>query len=168
MSSHLRGGMADFDRQYVPDPALMRRACRRMILALIVFLVLSSPFTIGGISLVATGNLPGLPFAFGGAVLQIAALITVAATIAVRASLDDATVSGRAVSTSRRILTVTRLGILATIVALLLFAAIRVFLGDYWSLLTAVLISGALWLTASMLRRVRQSYDRVYNIVVGS
>jgi hypothetical protein len=50
-----------------------------MTVAVVIVLVLTMFFTAGGISLLAAGELPGLPFAVGGAVLQVAAITLVVA-----------------------------------------------------------------------------------------
>jgi hypothetical protein len=89
-------------RVRVPDPALMRRAGNRMIRTLIIVLVLVTPLTVGGLSLVAAGELPGLPLAIGGAVLELAAVAVTAAAFRVRSTLDHETISRTSLLAARR------------------------------------------------------------------
>lgn len=147
------------DRVHVPDPALMRRAGRRMAYALVMLLILTTFFTVGGISLLVAGELPGLPFAVGGAVLAIAAIVLVVATVRVRRTLEGQTVARSSLLTARRTAGWVRRITLATAAALIVYGIVRVFVGDPWSLLTAGIISVALLLLArgSKAMRVAQS-----------
>jgi hypothetical protein len=83
--------MAD-PRAPVPNPALMRRATYRMILPFIIVMVLLTFFTVGGISMVIHEELPGLPFAIGGAVAQLAVLALVGTVVCVRLTVNADTV----------------------------------------------------------------------------
>jgi len=88
------------NRIQVPDPELMRRAGTRMVTAMVLVLILTSPLTIGGISLAARGELPGLPLAVGGAVLRLCCLVLVVATLRIRRTLDGRTIARSALLTA--------------------------------------------------------------------
>jgi len=88
------------NRIQVPDPELMRRAGTRMVTAMVLVLILTAPLTIGGISLAAQGELPGLPLAVGGAVLQLCCLVLVVATLRIRRTLDGRTIARSALLTA--------------------------------------------------------------------
>jgi hypothetical protein len=136
------------DRIRVEDPAFLRRAAKRMTLALVMVLALTSFFTVGGISLVKAGQLPGLPLAIGGATLQLAAVVLVVATLGIRGSLRDQTVTRSSLLRARGTTRVVRVVLFAALVALMLYGVVRLALGDPWSLLTAVIIGIALFLLA--------------------
>ncbi len=144
----------------VPDPPLMRRAARRMTVALVVVLALTTIVTVAGFTLLATGQLPGLPLAAGGLILQLALIVLVVVTLRVRYTLDGNTISRAALADARRITVGVRRLALTTIAALLVYALIRLGFGDPWSLLTAVLIGIALWFLAAGAKRIRQAHDR--------
>jgi hypothetical protein len=78
------------NRVHIPDPNLMRRAGTRITIALIIVLILTTPFTIGGITLLANGELPGLPLAACGAVVQIGCIVVVVFTLRIRRTLNQA------------------------------------------------------------------------------
>lgn len=143
----------------VPDPALMRRAGTRMVIALVIVLVLATFFTAGGVSLTAAGELPGLPLAIGGAVVQLALVIIVVAVIRIRRTLTGQTIARSALTSARRTAIFVRRLALAAIAGLLAYALVRVILGDRWTLLTAVFISIPLWVVATGARRLRIAYD---------
>src|SRR5690349_23707022 len=128
------------DRVHVPDPALLRRAATRMTVAVVILLILTTFFTAGGISLLAAGEPPGLPFAAGGAVLQLAAIALVVATRRVRRTLDGQTVARSSLISARRTSGWVRRSTLATLLALIAYGAVRLALGDPWSLVTAGII----------------------------
>lgn len=148
------------DRIHVDDPAFMRRARRRMTVALVMVLILTSFFTAGGISLVAAGELPGLPLAIGGAVLQIAAIVLVVATLRVGRSLDGQTVTRSSLRTARRTAGAVRLTAVVTLLALLLYGAVRFALGDHWSIVTAGIIGIALFFLARGGKALRRAHDQ--------
>jgi hypothetical protein len=150
--------MAD-PRVPVPDVTLMRRATYRMIIPFIVVMFLLTFFTAGGTSMLINGELPGLPFAIGGAIAQLAVLTLVIAVLRVRLTLSGDTISATALAAASRITRLTRRALLATIAGLLLYALIRAVLGDPWTLLTAAIISIALWTTAIGARRLAGGYQ---------
>jgi hypothetical protein len=119
-----------------------------MTIAVVIMLILTTFFTAGGVSLLVAGELPGLPFAVGGAVLQIAAIALVVATWHVRRTLDGRTVARSSLLTARRAAGWVRRITLATLIALLGYGVIRLTLGDPWSLVTACVISIGLFLLA--------------------
>jgi uncharacterized membrane protein len=148
------------DRVRVEDPAYMRRAAKRMTFALVMVLALTSFFTVGGISLVRAGELPGLPFAIGGAVLQLAAVVLVVAALGVRSSLRDQSVSRSSMVRARRTIRVVRLTLFGTALALILYAVARLALGDPWTLLTVAVIGFALLLLARGTKAIITAQDR--------
>jgi hypothetical protein len=145
--------MAD-SRVPVPDPALMRRATYRIIVPFIIVMVLLTFFTVGGISLVINGELPGLPFAIGGAIAQLAVLVLVGTVLRVRLTLNGDTISTSAVTAAGRTVRLVRRALRAAVAALLLYALVRAAIGDRWTLLTAAIISVALWTIAVGTRRL--------------
>jgi len=149
------------DRVHVADPALMRRAGRRMAFALVMVLILTTFFTVGGISLLVAGELPALPFAVGGAVLEIAAIVLVVATLRVRRTLDSETVARSSLLTARRTAGWVRRITLVTALVLIAYGIVRVVVGDPWSLLTAGIISVALLLLARGAKAMRLAQGRV-------
>ncbi len=118
----------------------MRRATKRMTIALVFLLILTTFFTVGGISLVAAGELSGLPFAVGGVVLQVSAIALVIATWNIRRALDGQSVARASLLTARRASIWVRRVTLATIVALIGYGIVRTALGDPLSLVTACII----------------------------
>ena len=151
------------DRVPVPDPALMRRAATRMTVAVVIVLVLTTFFTAGGISLLIAGELPGLPLAIGGAVLQIAAIALVVATWRVRRTLDAQTVARSALQTARLTSGWVRRITLTTLFALLGYGVIRLALGDPWSLVTACVISIGLFLLARGSKAIGLAQEQALN-----
>jgi hypothetical protein len=144
----------------IPDPTLMRRAGNRMILALIAILILVTPFTIWGVVLLAAAELPGLPLAVGGVVLAIAATATTVATLQIRRTLSDGTVTRDSLLRARRVATRARAASLMTLLALLLFGLIRLLAGEWWSLLGAIMTGVALYFFARGARTVIQAQSR--------
>lgn len=147
-------------RIQVPDPALMRRAASRTVLVLVVVLALTTFFTAAGVSLLAAGELPGLPFAVGGAVVQLALVVLVVAMLRVRRSLDGQTIARTALVTARRTTVAVGRAALATLAALLLYALARLTLGDRGTLLTAGIISPALLTLSVGTKRLRKAQDQ--------
>lgn len=152
------------ERVHVPDPALMRRATRRMTVALVLLLILATFFTVGGISLVAAGELAGLPFAVGGGVLQISAIALVIATWNIRRTLADQTVARSSLLTARRTSGWIRRITLATTTALIGYGLIRIASGDPFSLLTAGIIGIGLFLLARGSRTISRAQDQSLNL----
>ena len=148
------------DRVHVPDPALMRRATRRMTISLAFLLILTTFFTVGGISLVAAGELPGLPFAVGGAVLQIGAIALVIAPWNIRRTLDGQTVARSSLLTARQTSGWVRRIALATIIVLIGYGIVRITLGDAFSLVTAGIISIGLFLLARGSKTIGLAQDQ--------
>ena len=148
------------DRVHVPDPALMRRATRRMTISLVFLLILTTFFTVGGISLVAAGEPAGLPFAVGGTVLQISAIALVIATWNIRRTLAGQTVARSSLLTARRTSGWVRRLTLATIIALIGYGIVRIALGDQFSLLTAGIIGIGLFLLARGSKAISLSQDQ--------
>jgi hypothetical protein len=148
------------DRVHVPDPALMRRAGRRMTTALVIMLILTTFFTVGGISLVIAGEFAGLPLAVGGAVLQIACIVLVVATLRVRRTLDGRTVARSSLLTARRTAGRVQRIALVTLFALILYGVVRLLLGDPWSLITAFLIGIGLLLLARGSKAMGRAQDQ--------
>lgn len=136
------------NRVRVPDPALMRRAGGRMILALVFILVLATPITAWGVVLIAGGEISGLPLAVGGAVLAVAAVVLTLGSLGVRRSLDGGTVTRESIRTARRTTTAVRAGCLVAVVGLVIFGLARAAAGELWSLMTAIPVSGVLFLFA--------------------
>jgi hypothetical protein len=151
------------DRVHVQDPAFMRRATRRMTIAVVFLLILTTFFTAGGVSLVAAGELSGLPFAVGGAVLQIAAIALVVATWHVRRTLDGQTVARSSLVTARRAAGWVRRVTLATLIVLLGYGVIRLTLGDPLSLITACIIDIGLFLLARGSKTIGLAQDQALN-----
>ena len=151
------------DRVHVPDPALLRRAARRMTVALVIMLTLTTFFTAGGISLLTAGELPGLPFAVGGAVLQLAAIALVVATWHVRRTLDGQTVARSSLLTARRASGWVRRITLAVLIALIAYGVVRLTLGDLWSLVTACIIGIGLSLLARGSKNMGLAQDQALN-----
>src|SRR5687768_11297425 len=143
------------DRVPVPDPALLRRAGRRMIIALVLVLFLTMFFTVGGIALLAAGELAGLPFAVGGAVLQLASIVLVVATLRIRRTLDDRSVARSSLVAAHRTAGQVRRVALGTLFALILYGVVRLLLGDPWSLATACLIGIGLFFLAKGCKAMR-------------
>ena len=148
------------DRVHVPDPTLMRRATRRMTISLAFLLILTMFFSVGGMSLVAAGELPGLPFAVGGAVLQIGAIALVIATWNISRTLNGQTVARSSLLTARRTSGWVRRITLATILALIGYGVIRLALDDAFSLVTAGIISIGLFLLARGSKTIGLAQDQ--------
>jgi len=131
-----------------------------MVRTLVIALVLTSFFTFGGISLVTAGEVAGLPFAVGGAVLQIAAVALVGAARGVSRSLESQTVARPAMVAARRRVAVIRRVALGTVIVLFLYGVTRLVLGDPWSLVTAALIGFVLFLFANGIRATLKAHDQ--------
>ena len=151
------------DRVHVPDPALLRRAARRMTIAIVIMVVLTTFFTAGGISLLTAGELPGLPLAVGGAVMQIGAVALLIATWLVRRTLDGPTIARSSIMTARRTSKWVRRTTLSTIIMLIVYGLIRLTLGDPWSLAAAGIIGVALFLLATSSKNIGLAQDRALN-----
>jgi hypothetical protein len=147
-------------RLHVPDPDLMRRAFTRMVVALVFLVVLTAFFIIGGITLLANGEVPGLPLAVGGLVLLLGCVVLVATTRRVRRSLREQTISREALSAARRAAIMVRRTAILAAVALLVFGLVRIAFGDGWSLLTAAVMSVGLWLLARGGNTMRKAHDQ--------
>jgi hypothetical protein len=150
---------ADPSRLQIPDPALMRRAGTRMTVALMVVLTLISPFTIGGVTLLAAGELPGLPLAVGGAVLQMSCIVLVVATVHIRRTLDDRTIARSALLAARQVTAWTRRTAVATILTIILFGLVRLAFEDRWSLGTACIMSIGLFFLANGSKNMRRAQE---------
>jgi hypothetical protein len=131
-----------------------------MVRALIIILILSALFTVGGISALINGETTGLPLAVGGTVLDLACIALVTSTTRVPRSLIGDTISRSALATARRTTTGVRGATLATIVALLAFGLVRAGQRDPWSAVTAVLMSIMLAVLARGTKRLRHAQDR--------
>lgn len=130
----------------VADPESMRRGARRSVFVGVILLILLTGFTVGGASILAAGELPGLPFTVGGAVAQLSVVSLNVAALRVRSSLDGRTVSRVAVHTARRVLAISYAVLLLTTGGLVSYALLRVAFGDLATLLTTAIISVPLWL----------------------
>ena len=148
------------DRVHVPDPALMRRATRRMTVSLVFVLILTTFFTGGGISLVAADELAGLPFAVGGAVLQVSAIALVVATRNIGRTLADQTVARSSLQTARRTSGWVRRITLATLIGLIGYGVVRMASGDPFSLLTAGIIGIGLFFLARGSKVISRAQDQ--------
>ncbi|GAA3344165.1 hypothetical protein GCM10020358_46300 [Amorphoplanes nipponensis] len=151
------------DRVHVPDPALMRRAGRRMTVALVILLILTTVLTVGGISLLVAGELAGLPLAVGGAVLEVAAVVLVVTTLRIRRTLNAQTVARSALLTASRTAGRVRLVVLVTLLALVAYGVARLLAGDRWSLVTAGIIGIGLFLLARGSKAMRVAQDQALN-----
>jgi hypothetical protein len=134
-----------------------------MSISLVFLLILTTFFTIGGISLVATGELAGLPFAVGGAVVQVSAIALVIATWNVRRTLAGQTVARSSLLTARRSSGWVRRITLATIIALVGYGIVRIALGDPFSLLTAGIIGIGLFLIARASKTISLAHNQSLN-----
>ncbi len=150
-------------RVRVPDTAAMRRSPWRLIRATVIVLVLLTFFTAGGISIVRAGELPGLPFAIGGAIAQLTVIVFFVATLRVRATLDGDTVSRRAVTAARRTVAALRVTLWITIVGLTAYGLVRALQGDGWTLLPTLIIDVMLWLLAKGMTRLRNGLHTLAN-----
>jgi len=148
------------NRVRVPDPTLMRRAGNRVVVATIAILILATPLTIWGITLLAAGELPGLPLALGGAALGIGAVVLASATLQVRRTLDHDTVSREAMQTAGRIVRLVRTGLLLTLLLLVAFGVVRALTGEWWSLLVALLVGAVIYLLAIGASNIAKAQDR--------
>jgi membrane protein implicated in regulation of membrane protease activity len=148
------------NRLPVPDPGLMRHAFRRMVVALVLLLILTAFFTAGGIAVVVSGELPGLPLAVGGAVLMLSAVVLVVAVFRVRRTLDGRTISRSALLAARRTAALIRRTAVLTVLVLLLFGLVRLAFDDRWSLATAALMSVGLWLLARGSKNLGKAQDQ--------
>jgi hypothetical protein len=144
----------------VPDPALLRRAYRRMVIALVGTSIPTAFLTVAGIVLVVSGDLPGLPLAAGGLVLLTGAALLVASVGRVRRSLNGPTVARSAVLTARAAATAVRRTAELTCLALLVFGLVRVAFGDFWSLITGAGVAIAVWFLARGCKSMADAQDR--------
>jgi ABC-type Co2+ transport system permease subunit len=141
----------------------MRRAGRRMTVALVLVVVLTMFFTVGGGTLLAAGELAGLPLAVGGAVLQIAAIVLVVATLRIRRTLDDRSVARSSLASAHRTTGWVRRVVLGTLVALLGYGVVRLVLGDPWSLATACIVGIGLFFLARGSKAMRAAQEQSLN-----
>ncbi|NMO50057.1 hypothetical protein HH310_02450 [Actinoplanes sp. TBRC 11911] len=148
------------DRVRVPDPALMQRAGTRMLLALIIVLILVTPLTVGGITLLVAGEAAGLPLAAGGVVLGVAAIVLTVTTRRIRRTLDQGTVARGALEAARRVSRRVRLACLTTLLALIVFGVVRGLSGEWWSLGTALLMGVALYVFGNGANTMVKAHDR--------
>ncbi|MEU4242396.1 hypothetical protein [Actinoplanes sp. NPDC026619] len=149
------------DRVHVPDPDLMRRAGRRMIWRLVVLLLLTSLLASWGISLMAHGEISGLPLAAAGVVPGVAGIVLVISTRRIRRTLDGDTVSRAAMLAARRVAHGVRTTVLAIVLALLTFGLLRaVTPGEWWTMLITVPVSAVLLVLAGTAKRLAKAQDR--------
>ncbi|SHN43362.1 hypothetical protein [Cryptosporangium aurantiacum] len=158
-----------------PD-ALRGSGCATAVL-LIFFLVLSTFFTGGGISLVLAGEWAGLPFAVGSGYVQVGVALIVWANRVVARSLDlGGTVTVRAVARAYRVYHGVRAGCFVVLGALAAIGLVIVFVGaaDGKSpvvlglmLLPAALMAGLLLIVAGLTRALCRSYERHYPVLTG-
>jgi hypothetical protein len=127
---------------------------------MIAILILATPITSWGITLLAAGELPGLPLAVGGAALGIGAVVLASATLRVRRTLDNGTVSREAMLAARRTIGLVRSALLITLLLLLVYGIARVLVGEWWSLLVALLLAGVLYLLAIGASNIAKAQDR--------
>ncbi|WP_222622274.1 hypothetical protein [Micromonospora endolithica] len=146
------------DRIPLADPAKARRGARRTVFAGIVLVVLLTGFTAGGTAMLAAGEIPGLPFAVGGALAQAAVIAIVAAVLRARTGDGGRSLSRSGAAASLRILGGLRRLLLVALVALAVYALVRLVLGDPWTLLTAAFISLFLWLLYRGAGRIRRDW----------
>ncbi|MBY8874266.1 hypothetical protein K7640_20765 [Micromonospora sp. PLK6-60] len=146
------------DRVPLPDPAAARRGARRTVLAGLVLVVLLTGFTAGGAAMLAAGELPGLPFAVGGALAQLAVVVIVLATLWARAGGDGRSISRSRVAATLRILAGLRGVLLVALLALAAYALVRLVQGDPWTLLTGAVIALFLWLLFRGAGRIRRHW----------
>ncbi|RKR87385.1 hypothetical protein BDK92_1660 [Micromonospora pisi] len=150
------------DRTPLSDPASSRRGAVRTVLAGIVVVVLLTGFTAGGAAMLAAGELPGLPFAVGGAVAQLAAIAIVVTVLRTRSGTGDGSISRSRVASAVAAFVLIRAVLFVTFIGLVLFSLVRVVLGDNWSLLTAGIIGLMLFLLARGARRLTHGLKRTY------
>jgi hypothetical protein len=148
------------NRVQVPDPSVMRRAGKRVVVATIAILILATLLTIWGITLLAAGELPGLPLAVGGAALGIGAVVLASATLRVRRTLDHDTVSRDAMLAARWVVGLVRTGLLLTLLLLVVFGLVRVLAGEWWSLMVALLMGAVLYLLAKGASNIVKAQDQ--------
>jgi hypothetical protein len=148
------------NRVHVPDPALIYRAGIRSVLALPVILILSTVLISWGVTLLAAGEALGLPFAVGGVVLAISVIAITTATLGIRRSLDQDSISRESLLKARRIAKGVSFASLATVLALILFGLVRGLMGEWWSMLTTLLISVVLYVFGRAARNVAKAQTR--------
>ncbi|MEU8606419.1 hypothetical protein AB0C29_00195 [Actinoplanes sp. NPDC048791] len=134
-----------------------------MTIAVVIIVVLTTFFTAGGISLITAGELPGLPLAVGGAVIQIGAIVLLIATRHVRRTLTGQTIARSSLMTARQTSGWVRRIALATIVVLIVYGLIRLTLGDPWSLLTAGIIGVGLFLVGNASKNIGLAQSEALN-----
>ncbi|GIM97539.1 hypothetical protein [Paractinoplanes toevensis] len=148
------------DRIQVPDPALVRRAGKRMIPALIAILILAAPITIWGVALLSAGELPGLPLAVGGLVLAVAAVMLTMSGLRVRQTLQQNTVSRESLRKARNVARGVRFASLGTLFGLVTYGLVRGLSGEWWSLLTALLVGIALYVLGNGASNAAKQQER--------
>jgi hypothetical protein len=145
------------DRIHIPNVDFMRQGAWRAVFAGTIVFLLVGGFTVGGISMVAAGEMPGLPFAVGGLVLQLSVIVMLSAVFRVRSSLDGDTVSRRAMTGAGNMHTGLGILLLCTLIGLALYSMVRFLLiEDPWTALTTLIIGVPLALTqvaTGLLRR---------------
>ncbi|MGC5305960.1 hypothetical protein [Micromonospora zamorensis] len=117
-----------------------------MIRAGIVLVILLTGFTAGGIGMLRAGEIPGLPFAVGGAVAQVSVIVIVVTVLRARAGGDGRSLLRSRLVSASHLLGGLRRALLVALVALALYALVRVVLGDRWTLLTSAFIALFFWL----------------------
>jgi hypothetical protein len=143
----------------IPDPALIRRAGNRMIAALVAILALATPLTIWGIVLTVAGEWAGVPLAVGGLVLAIAAITLTLSTLQIRGSLVRDSVSRESLLRARRTTRNVRRACLATLLGLLADGLIRGLVGEWWSMLTALVMGLVLFILATGTTNMAKAQD---------
>jgi len=134
------------DRIPLPDPTAARMGVRRVIRAGIVVLAVCIGFTVNGIALLRTGEIYGLPFAVGGPLIQVVAIILVVTVLRARAGGDGHSLSRSRLASASRDLGWLRWMVLVALVTLVVYAMARLALGDPWTLLTSAIVAVFLWL----------------------
>jgi hypothetical protein len=130
-----------------------------MIIPFIIVMFLLTFFTAGGVSMLTAGELPGLPFAVGGAIAQFAILTLIVAVLQVRLTLAGDTISATALAAASRTARLIRRIVLVAIVGLFIYGLVRVVLGDPWTLLAAALVSVVLGTVAVGAQRLGTRYQ---------
>ncbi|RLP93463.1 hypothetical protein [Micromonospora sp. CV4] len=127
------------DRVPLVDPTAARRSARRSIrIGTLVFIGLTG-FTASGTAMVTAGELPGLPFAVGGAAAQVAVAVLVGTLIYARSGSREGLLRNR-LATAARVFRQLQWALLAVLVVLAGYALTRLIMGDPWTLLTAGII----------------------------
>jgi hypothetical protein len=143
----------------LPNPAAARRGARRTVLAGIASIILLTGFTAGGIAMLAAGELPGLPFAVGGLAAQLAVLVLVVTVLRARSGATSAGLSRSKLESAGEAFNFLRRVLLAVLVVLVGYAAVRAVLGDYWTLITTAIIGFVLLLLHRGARRLQRDIN---------